>query len=45
MVANPYVTTVASDEDVGVTFSLTADITQTALCGRFTGACKPPGGN
>jgi hypothetical protein len=44
VVANPYVTTVATDVTEGVTFSLTADITQTALCGRFTVACKPADG-
>jgi hypothetical protein len=43
VVANPYVTSVATDED-GVTFSLTVDITQAALCGRFTDECKPTGG-
>ena len=43
VVANPYVTSVATDED-GVTFSLTVDITQAALCGRFTDQCKPTGG-
>ncbi|WP_433725367.1 hypothetical protein ACQP2Y_06140 [Actinoplanes sp. CA-051413] len=44
VVANPYITSVATDEKDGVTFSLTVDITQTALCGRFTQACKPAGG-
>jgi hypothetical protein len=44
VVANPYVTTVATDAKDGVTFSLTADITQSALCGRFTDECKPAGG-
>ncbi|GAA3347898.1 hypothetical protein GCM10020358_64410 [Amorphoplanes nipponensis] len=44
VVANPYVTNVATDEKTGVTFSLTVDITQNALCGRFTVACKPAGG-
>jgi hypothetical protein len=41
-VTNPYVTSVATDDDGGVTFSLTTAITQESLCGRFTGAC--PGG-
>jgi hypothetical protein len=44
VVANPYVTTVATDEKLGVTFSLTTDITQTALCGRFAVPCKTAGG-
>jgi hypothetical protein len=43
--ANPYVTNVAATEDGKVTFSLTVDITQKALCGRFGQACKPSGGN
>ena len=43
-VTNPYVTSVATDEDGGVTFSLTADITQESLCGRFTAPCTSPGG-
>jgi hypothetical protein len=39
-VANPYVTSVVSEEESGdVTFSLRADITQAALCGRFTTQC------
>jgi hypothetical protein len=42
---NPYVTSVATKEDGGgVTFSLTVDITQASLCGRFTSECKSPGG-
>jgi hypothetical protein len=44
VVANPYVTSVATDSTNGVSFTLTADITQTALCGRFTAECKPSGG-
>jgi hypothetical protein len=44
VVTNPYITNVAKSEQSGVTFSLTVDITQTALCGRFTGACKTAGG-
>lgn len=43
-VANPYITSVAKAEKAGVTFSLTVDITQTALCGRFTDPCEK-GGN
>lgn len=43
VVTNPYVTSVASEEEGGVTFSLRVDITHAALCGRFTTACK--GGN
>jgi hypothetical protein len=45
VVTNPYVTNVASSDEGGVTFSLKADITPTALCGRFTVACKSSGGN
>lgn len=45
VLADPYVTTVAKDEETGgVTFSLKAGITSTALCGQFTTACKSPGG-
>jgi hypothetical protein len=44
VMANPYITTVATDDKSGVTFSLTVDITQTALCGRFTDPCKTAGG-
>ncbi|MET8148428.1 PilN domain-containing protein [Actinoplanes sp. NPDC049668] len=45
VLANPYVTSVTKEEndDDRVSFSLTADITQAALCGRFTTECK--GGN
>ena len=43
VVTNPYVTSVASDKDGGVTFSLKIDLTRAALCGRFTTDCK--GGN
>jgi hypothetical protein len=42
--ANPYVTSVAT-EDNGVSFSLNVDISQAALCGRFTVDCKITGGN
>lgn len=41
--SNPYVTTVANAAS-GVTFSLSVDINQTALCGRFTVGCKSTGG-
>jgi Tfp pilus assembly protein PilN len=45
VLANPYVTSVASeDTGTGVTFSLKAEITNAALCGRFTTACKSSGG-
>jgi hypothetical protein len=42
---NPYVTSVASAEEGGVTFSLKVDMTPAALCGRFTVECKSSGGN
>jgi hypothetical protein len=46
MVANPFVTSVTSnDDDNQVTFSLTLDISQTALCGRFGDKCEATGGN
>jgi hypothetical protein len=45
VVTNPFVTSVASDTSGGVTFSLRLDIKRTALCGRFTTACKTSGGN
>lgn len=45
VVANPFVTSVAKGEKSGVTFSLTVDITQTALCGRYTVRCTTAGGN
>jgi len=41
--ANPYVTSVTSTDDE-VTFSLSVDITQAALCGRFGEPCKSTGG-
>jgi hypothetical protein len=45
LIANPYVTSVASDP-TGVTFSLTVDITQASLCGRFSAKqCPSAGGN
>jgi len=44
-IANPYLTSVTT-EDKLVTFSLTADITQASLCGRFSAtACPSAGGN
>jgi hypothetical protein len=45
VVANPYVTSVASADGGGVTFSLRVDIASASLCGRFTVACKTQGGN
>jgi hypothetical protein len=43
-VANPYVTNVATSDTGVVTFSLVADITSAAVCGRFTAKCKTTGG-
>ncbi|GID95951.1 hypothetical protein Adi01nite_53630 [Amorphoplanes digitatis] len=45
VLANPFVTSVTreGENEDRVTFSLTADITQAALCGRFTTKCT--GGN
>jgi hypothetical protein len=44
-IANPYLTSVTT-EDKLVTFSLTADITQASLCGRFSATvCTSAGGN
>jgi Tfp pilus assembly protein PilN len=40
--ANPYLTT-ATQSETGVTFTLNADVTATALCGRFTTPCKTGG--
>jgi Tfp pilus assembly protein PilN len=46
LVTNPYITNVTKDTNGnGVTFSLKADIPQTALCGRFTVKCTSSGGN
>lgn len=45
LIANPYVTSVTSDADGEVTFSLTVDITKASLCGRFSAAKCPAGGN
>ena len=45
VVTNPYVTSVASSDEGGVTFSLKVDITQASLCGRWTVECKSQGGN
>nr|WP_296070441.1 PilN domain-containing protein [uncultured Actinoplanes sp.] len=41
-VANPYLTT-ASQSDAGVSFTITAEITAKALCGRFTTPCTTGG--
>jgi type II secretory pathway pseudopilin PulG len=45
VVANPYVTSVASADGGGVSFSLRVDIASASLCGRFTVACQTQGGN
>jgi hypothetical protein len=42
-IANPYLS-VATETDEGVAFTLSAEVTSVALCGRFTTACKT-GGN
>jgi hypothetical protein len=44
VVANPFLTSVTSADDT-TTFSLSLDITQTALCGRFGDKCTYAGGN
>lgn len=45
VIANPYLTSITTENGV-VTFSLTADITQASLCGRFSAtACASAGGN
>lgn len=41
-IANPYLT-VANEEDTGVNFTLTAEITSDARCGRYTTPCKTGG--
>lgn len=45
LIANPYVTSVTSNPDGGVTFSLNVDITKASLCGRFSAQKCPAGGN
>ncbi|GAB1689612.1 PilN domain-containing protein [Krasilnikovia sp. M28-CT-15] len=49
IVVNPFLTSLAATKkengEVGVQFSLTADISTTAQCGRFTTPCKTTGGN
>jgi type IV pilus assembly protein PilN len=45
VVANPYITSVATIDGGGVTFSLKVDIMPASLCGRFTVECKSAGGN
>ncbi|MET0495478.1 MAG: hypothetical protein ABW000_20325 [Actinoplanes sp.] len=45
VVADPYITSVTTDEKGLATFSLTVDITKAALCGRFGDKCKSAGGN
>lgn len=44
ILTNPFVTSVATAEGGGAEFSLKADITSVALCGRFTTPCKTSGG-
>jgi hypothetical protein len=43
IVANPYVTSVTATT-AGLSFSLSAEITSTAVCGRFIDLCKTTGG-
>jgi hypothetical protein len=43
-ITNPYLTN-ASESPDGVQFSVTADVSSKALCGRFTVKCKSSGGN
>lgn len=42
-VANPYLTTASKSDDDHVAYTITADITSEARCGRFTKACKTGG--
>lgn len=45
-VANPFVSSVSAKSDANaVQFELSVDITDKALCGRFTTKCKTSGGN
>jgi hypothetical protein len=44
MISNPYVTSVTTSTSNVVSFSLTADITSVAVCGRFTAKCTTSGG-
>ena len=41
--ANAFVTSVTQNDDDAVDFTLTVDVTQRALCGRFTTKCKTGG--
>jgi hypothetical protein len=43
-VANPYVSSVTTAKTGAVSFSLSADITSMATCGRFADPCKTTGG-
>ncbi len=43
-VASPYLTTAVQNDDGSVGFTLTVEITEQALCGRFTTACSTTGG-
>lgn len=45
ILVNPYPTSVTEEKDGTVQFTLSVDIAADALCGRFTTACKPTGGN
>jgi hypothetical protein len=44
IVANPYVTNVTTSDAGAITFTLTADIVSSAICGRFIANCKTTGG-
>lgn len=43
VLANPYLTSVATAEDDEVTWTLRVDVTQAALCGRFGDKCETGG--
>lgn len=42
-ITDPYLTTATQDEESKVNFTITATISNDALCGRFTTACKTGG--
>ncbi|MBM2618916.1 hypothetical protein JIG36_25480 [Actinoplanes sp. LDG1-06] len=44
-VADPYVTSIGTNETGDVSYAITAKITSAALCGRFTTPCSGSGGN
>jgi hypothetical protein len=44
-VADPFVTSVSASDDKKVSYELTVNISDDALCGRFTTKCKTTGGN